>query len=151
MRSLARARPKAGCALQRGLLLIEALTAILVFSVGVLATVALQAKAFRHIEEAQSRGEAIHLADSLIARMWADDPGPLAARYDSAGGGAGFREFAALALRLPGATMPGNAPEVRVAPGPSTSSKSVTVTLHWQMPGDTQTHRYAAAATIGRN
>jgi type IV pilus assembly protein PilV len=142
---------KAGRALQRGLLLIEALTAILLFSAGVLGTIALHAQAIRHIDEAQSRGEAIHLADSLIARMWADDPGSLAERYASAPGGPGFREFSTLALRLPGAAMQGNGPEVRVVAGPSASSRTVTVTLHWQMPGDAQSHRYAASATIGRN
>jgi type IV pilus assembly protein PilV len=132
-------------------LLIEALTAILVFSAGALGTIALQAQASRHIDEAQSRSEAMHLADSLIARMWADDPGSLAERYDSGRNGPGFREFSALALRLPGAAMLGNAPEVRVVAGSSASSRSVTVTLHWQMPGDAEAHRYTASATIGRN
>ena len=138
-------------ATQRGLLLIETLTAILLFSVGVLGTVALQAHAIRHINDAQIRSEAAHLAHSLIARMWADDPRTLVERYDSGRGGDGYRDFAALALRLPGAARASNAPDVQIGRGPSIASQAVSVTVRWQLPGETQSHRYSSSAVIGRN
>ena len=136
---------------QRGVLLLETLTAILLFSIGVLGTVGLQAQTIRHINDAHYRGEAAHLAHSLIARMWADDPRTLADQYDSRRGGDGYRQFVALALRLPGSSLPGNAPDVQVSPGPSAASQSVSVTVRWQLPGDAQARRYSTSAVIGRN
>jgi type IV pilus assembly protein PilV len=132
-------------------LLLETLTAILLFSIGVLGTVGLQAHTIRHINDAHYRGEAAHLAHSLIARMWAEDPRTLADRYDSTRGGDGYRQFVALALRLPGASLAGNAPGVQVTPGPSAGSQSVNVTLRWQIPGEPQSRRYSSATVIGRN
>ena len=79
---------------QRGLLLIETLTAILLFSIGVLGTVSMQARSIRHIDDANYRGEALHLAQSLIARMWSEDPRTLIDRYDRGHGGDGYRDFA---------------------------------------------------------
>ena len=136
---------------QRGALLLEALTAIAVFSIGILGIVALYAQAIRHVNDAQYRSEAAHLAHSLIGRMWADDPAALAVRYHAQNGGDGYAAFSRLALRLPGAEIPGNAPEVRVANGPSAGSRSVTVTVRWQLPGEPLAHHYGVSGVIGRN
>jgi G3E family GTPase len=70
-------------AMQRGALLLEALIAIVVFSVGVLGCIALQAHAIRHVQGAQYRSEATHLVEALIGRMWAEDPAALAARVSA--------------------------------------------------------------------
>jgi type IV pilus assembly protein PilV len=134
-----------------GALLLEALTAIAIFSVGVLGTVAISAQSMGHIDAARYRGEAARLALSQLAAMAAEDPALLAERYDSERGGAGHAAFARLAQRLPGASVAGNAPSVRVTSGPSLASRSVTVTLRWQMPGTAIAHRYAATGVIGRN
>jgi type IV pilus assembly protein PilV len=133
------------------MLLLEALTALLLFSIGVLGTVGLQAHTIRHVNDAHHRGEAAHLAQTLIARMWADDPRTLADRYDSRRDGEGYRQFAVLALRLPGASLAGNAPAVEVGVGPSAASQTVSVTVRWQLPGETLPHRYSVSAVIGRN
>jgi hypothetical protein len=53
--------------------------------------------------------------------------------------------------RLPGADVEANAPDVRVAGGPSAASRTVSVTVHWQRPGAPARHHYAATAVIGRN
>jgi len=92
---------------QRGALLLEALTAIAVFSIGILGIVALYAQAIRHVNDAQYRSEAAHLAHSLIGRMWADDPAALAVRYHAQNGGDGYAawHFACRAQRSP-ATRP---------------------------------------------
>jgi type IV pilus assembly protein PilV len=135
---------------QRGALLVEALVAIVVFSVGVLGNVALHAQAMRHVGEAHYRSEAAALAQSVLARMWAEDPAGLAARYGD-GHGTGYDAFAGLARRLPGAQLSGNAPEVRIEAGPSAASRRVTVVLRWQAPGESAPHRHATTAIMGGN
>ena len=136
---------------QRGMMLLEALIAVAVFSIGVLGNVALHAQAMRHVHAAQCRSEATHLVQALIGRMWAEDPAALAARYDATVGGDGYVEFSRAARHLPGASIPGNAPDVRIEPGPAPSSRKVTVVVHWQFPGEPVAHRHGTAAVIGRN
>ena len=133
---------------QAGALVLEALTAIALFSIGVLGTLALQARSIEHVDDAQYRGEAARLAVSLIGTMRAEDPATLATRYNREGGGAAYATFARLARRLPGADLEGNAPDVRIASGPSAASRTVSVTLHWQRPGAPSRHRYEASAVI---
>jgi type IV pilus assembly protein PilV len=138
-------------ATQRGALLLEALTAIAVFSIGVLGNVSLHAQAVRHIHAAHCRSEATHLVQALIGRMAAEDPASLKAHYDATAGGDGYAAFSRLALRLPGAGLAGNAPEVRIEDGPVPSSRKVTVAVHWQLPGERAAHRHGTTAVIGRN
>ena len=133
---------------QRGALVLEALTAVAVFSFGVLGTLALHAQAMRAIDDARYRTEAVNLAQTLIATMWASDAATLASRYSGAGG-EGYAAFARLARRLPGTELPGNAPIVSVDAGPSAASRRVKVTLRWQMPAESVARRYDAIAIIG--
>ena len=136
---------------QRGALLLEALVAIAVFSIGILGNVAMQAQALRHVDAAHYRGEAMHVAQGLIGWMSAADPATLVARYSGPGTGPGYDAFARMALRLPGSALPGNAPEVRVEAGPSAASRRVSIALHWQMPGERSAHHYTTSAVIGGN
>ena len=128
--------------------MLEALAAIAVFSIGVLGVLALIARSMGSVDDARHREEAARLAASLIGAMWAEDPSALAARYDRAGGGTGYADFARRARRLPGADVDANAPEVRVEAGPSAASRTVSVTLYWQRPGAPSRHRYAATAVV---
>lgn len=58
----------------RGMTLVEVLVAIVIFSVGVLGLVRLQATAVKMSTDARQRAEATFLADQLIARMLISDP-----------------------------------------------------------------------------
>lgn len=58
----------------RGLTLFEVLVALLVFSLGVLGLVTMQATATRMAGDARSRAVATFLADQLLARMLISDP-----------------------------------------------------------------------------
>jgi type IV pilus assembly protein PilV len=136
---------------QRGLLLIEVLVAVAVFSFGVLGAMTLQALAIRHVADAHHRAEAAHLAHALVARLWAEDTGTLADRFDMMRAGPGYRDFSARALSLPGGSLPGVAPDVRVAAGPSPASRAVAIAVRWQIPGATTPHQYATTAVVGRN
>jgi len=57
---------------QSGAMLLEALIAILIFSLGILAVIGLQAQSIRNSAESKYRSDASFLANQLIGRMWAD-------------------------------------------------------------------------------
>jgi type IV pilus assembly protein PilV len=57
---------------QSGAMLLEALIAILIFSLGILAVIGLQAQSIRNSAESKYRSDASYLANQLIGRMWAD-------------------------------------------------------------------------------
>jgi type IV pilus assembly protein PilV len=57
---------------QDGVMLLEALIAILIFSLGILAIIGLQAQSVRNSAEAKYRADASFLANQIIGRMWAD-------------------------------------------------------------------------------
>lgn len=58
---------------QSGVMLIEAMLAILIFSIGVLGIIGLQATANKASVQAKYRSEASLLANEIIGRMWASD------------------------------------------------------------------------------
>ncbi len=57
---------------QRGIMLLESLIAILVFSLGILAMVGMQAVSIAHTSQAKYRADASFAANKLIAQMWVD-------------------------------------------------------------------------------
>jgi type IV pilus assembly protein PilV len=140
---------------QRGSFLLEALIAILIFSLGTLGLVGLQAQSIRHVNDAQYQGEAVYLANSVLSKMWSDDRATLTAKYTgSAGsGGAGYMTLLELEkdLLLPGVSDTSNPPQIDVVNGPSTTSVQVTVTIWWQLPGEATPHNYRTTGVVGAN
>jgi type IV pilus assembly protein PilV len=57
---------------QKGFLLLEGLIAILIFSLGILAVVGMQANAIGHSNQAKYRNDASFAANILIGQMWVD-------------------------------------------------------------------------------
>ena len=57
---------------QRGVVLLEAMIAILIFSMGVLAVVGLQAAMIKNTSASKSRADASYIAQQRIGQMWAD-------------------------------------------------------------------------------
>lgn len=70
----------------RGFTLLEVLVSLLVFSLGVLALVSLQATAARMASDARDRSIATFLADQLLARMLISDPATAATFAHRPGG-----------------------------------------------------------------
>lgn len=154
---------------QSGVMLIEALIAILIFSIGVLGIIGLQGSAVKASTDAKYRSEAALLANELIGRMWAGDrtQATLQAAYASATNGAAYQQWAWIGAvaASPGttsapaqgtvlATLPGaaaNRPTVAVVPITTTvvPSSQVTITISWQVPGESAVHSYVAIAQIG--
>ncbi len=57
---------------QQGVVLLEAMIAILIFSVGVLAIVGLQAVMIRNTSDSKYRADASYIAQQRVGQMWAD-------------------------------------------------------------------------------
>ena len=57
---------------QSGVMMLEALIAILIFSLGILAIIGLQAESIRNSSGAKFRSDASFLANQVIGYMWAD-------------------------------------------------------------------------------
>jgi type IV pilus assembly protein PilV len=115
---------------QGGVALLEALVGILIFSVGILALMGLQAQSIRNTVEAKYRNEAAYLANRIVGQMWVDRTN--IAAYDT-DGGANLNMIAwrnQVAATLPGIVAAGaNSPTIDVA------ANQVTVTVFWRMPG----------------
>ena len=152
---------------QRGIVLIDAMVAILIFSVGILGLVALQGSAIEMTGSAKYRVNAAMLADHVIAQMWATDPSQLKTLFQgsgsSDGGSSGGTSYTAWAKRLdctaskpdivclPGAKA--NPPSIDVVEQDISSSGNtqyqVTVTVYWQAPSDSTKHKYVSVTAIG--
>ena len=141
---------------QQGAFLLEALIGILIFSLGILGIVGLQAQAIRFTNDSEYRAEAVYLANSLISQMWSDKRTTLRTNYDSVVGGPKYLLFKADVLsRLPGASIPGN-PVVKVdtpdlPPAVTKTSSVVQVQIFWQMPGEPTQHSYITTGVVGQN
>ena len=142
--------PRLVSAAQRGAALLEALVAILIFSFGVLGLIGILAGSIRATNDARYRAEAANLAQGLIGAMWSTRAADLDAQF-----GAGGPQLAAwqtqVANLLPSATG-ANLPIVDLTqPGLSTQSRSVVVTMFWQLPGEPGRHQLLITAQIGKN
>jgi type IV pilus assembly protein PilV len=120
---------------QSGMMLIESLLAILVFSLGILALVGLQGMAIKQSTDARYRTEAALLANDIIGQMWVSDrtTAGLVANFDSITGGAAYNTWRArVGGVLPGAAA--NPPVITIDP-----QGIATVTVHWVAPNDPNT------------
>jgi len=114
---------------QQGVVLIEVLVAILVFSVGVLAIVGLQATMIKSTADAKYRADASYIAQSRLGQLWAD-PANAASYVES------NTDISAL---LPS----GRRTVTQVAPG------QFTVVVTWTQPGpNQQTHNFTTSARV---
>lgn len=128
---------------QSGFLLIEGLIAILIFSFGILALVALQAVVVKEVGEAKYRMEATQFANQLIGQMWGDDKLTLAVNYASPDGSRYllWKNEVVAAGSLPGAAT--NLPTVVFG-----ANNQVTVSVFWKQPGADVAHQYVAITQL---
>ena len=137
---------------EEGVMLIEALIAILIFSIGILAVVGMQATAIKNVTESKSRSEAAFLAEELMAQMWIDQnisPAPVqvntsnvnVANYNYPGSGSVPARLGTISpptgwigrvtTKLPGATNV--LPKVTITNG-TPSGATVKIEIFWQLP-----------------
>jgi type IV pilus assembly protein PilV len=157
-------------AAQRGVMLLEALLGLLIFSVGILALIAMQAAAISAQSDAQVRVEAANLTSKLLSKVWVN-----VNRANIAGsltGAAGFEhqptegawcQFSGTQNTNPivtnwiaevlgsGATkLPGtSADKVSIAVDTTAAGyNKVTVTLCWKAPTDLKERKHVMVAHI---
>ena len=114
---------------EKGSALIEALVAVLLFSIGVIALLRVLGASVKDAGDVEFRATAATIADETIGRMWVDR-GNLGAYVENA---------AALAA------LPNGTRTVAVA------GNVVTVTINWQPPGVAAVHTHTVAATLMSN
>ena len=112
---------------QQGVVIIEALVAILIFSMGVLAVVGLQAAMIKNTTDSKFRGDASYIAQQRIGQIWSDPSN--AASY--------IETNTDISTLLPNGTRTVTSP----------AANQYTVTITWQSPGEAQ-HNFTTTASI---
>jgi len=147
---------------QQGVMLLEALIAILIFSIGILAVVGMQATALRTVTESRSRAEAALYANQLLGQIWADSVN--AAQYSYPGSGAiptrlqawhdAITGVADPKRGLPGASNPSNFPVVTISAA-SAQGATVQIVVRWQTAEEAAqgapAHNYTVTAAVYGN
>ena len=130
---------------QAGVILIEALIGILIFSIGILALLGMQGAAIKNTTDARYRSEAAFLATQVVGQMWVDLANLASYDTDNAAAyGARDNWVNAVANTLPGVTIGGaRTPTIQVGPDPvlGLATQEVRVTVQWQQPGETDTRQ----------
>lgn len=132
-------------------MLLEALIGILIFSLGILALVGMQATALRATTDARDRTEASNLATELVGELWLDRANLVNYVYDGSGTppAALVNWVNDVEAMLPGAAA--NHPTVTVGASgtlPVSVGTEVEVVVFWQNPSDPNLHRFAMTAYI---
>lgn len=117
-------------------MLLEALVGLLIFSVGILGLVGMQAVATKNVANAQYRSEAGFLASEILGQISVDQKN--AASYASTGvlcpstPSSQLQYWACRVARLPGAdAFP---PIITVVPVAGTTAMTVSVVVRWKAP-----------------
>jgi len=134
---------------QQGSMLLESLIAILIFSMGILAIVGLQATSIKLAADAKYRSDASLLANQLLGQMWASDRTAAALQTNFASpSGVLYTGWAtSVQSAVPGATGV-NAPQVTVNTAAGASLGTVQITIQWRGPSEATAHNYVAIAQI---
>jgi type IV pilus assembly protein PilV len=130
---------------QAGVMLIEALIGILIFSIGVLALLGMQGAAIKNTTDARYRSEAAFLATKIVGQMWVDLNNLASYDTDNAAAYAARDTWVnTVANTLPGVTLGGaRTPTIQVGPDPllGLADGEVRVQVQWQQPGETDTRQ----------
>jgi type IV pilus assembly protein PilV len=128
---------------QQGVVLLEALVAILLFSMGVLALVGLQAAMIKNTSDSKFRADASYLAQQWVGQMWSDpDPGNQALylipdntdpRFD-------------ISTLLPSGTR--TVTRTACAAPMNTLNCPIVVTITWIQPGRNEQHQFTTTFNI---
>ena len=129
---------------QKGIMLLEALVGILIFSIGILAMLGMQAVGIRNTMDSKYRSEAAYLANEIVGQMWVDRSN--IASYDDAGAGNARRT--AWNTRVASLMPQDPASPSTTAPTITISGRQATVTVRWKPPGETTISQYVMVAQI---
>lgn len=116
--------PKLTARPQQGIVLLEALIAILLFSMGILALVGLQAAMVSNTTASKYRADASYIAQQQLGRLWADPANVSATVID--------------VPELPNGSCTITLP----------AAGQVLIKVEWQQPGETEVHNVTTNARI---
>lgn len=140
-------------AAQGGAALLEVLIAILIFSIGILAAVGMQATAIKSVADSKYRTDAAFLANKLFAQIWTDATN--ASQYAYPGSGpipSRLNDWIAQVNKLPAAST---LPPIVTVTNTTAQGGTITVQLRWQPPEELSKglapHNYTAIAAIYGN
>lgn len=148
----ARLHAKHAPANQHGIVLLEALVALLIFSVGVLGLIGLQAASVKQAAAAEYRSTAVQQANDLISRMWVSDRTDAILQAQFASTGDGYKAWtAAWANALPGGDVV-DPPTVTITSQDKGATATlgtnlVSITINWKAPGD-DSRKYTLMARL---
>ena len=136
---------------QKGSMLLEALIAILIFSMGILALMGMQATAINTVSESKSRSDAGFLTNRIIGQIWADRANLASYACNpctTTGTGnvdtrAWATEIQSGALQLPGVTDAANQPTITLG-----ANNQVQVQIFWQAPNATVQRNHLVIAYV---
>jgi type IV pilus assembly protein PilV len=144
------ARAPLGRGRQAGVMLLEALIAILIFSIGILAIVGMQATAIQNMGEAKYRSDAAFLANQIVADMWSNSTNLAGYAYSGSGSVPPLllNWMNTAQSKLPGVDVVAkkNLPIITLG-----ANNMVTVTVRWKEGRDVTAavpHGYAVVAYI---
>jgi type IV pilus assembly protein PilV len=149
---------------QSGVVLLEALIGIMIFSIGILALVALGTTAITVQADAQYRTEAMNLAERMSSAIWTGvartpegevDPVALAAYRQQDGGddctfsgSEATRQEVIDWLAAVRSSLPGSVEEMQqVAVNPARHNQ-VSITICWQAPADQRVRHYTLVTYV---
>lgn len=122
---------------QQGVMLLEALVGLLIFSIGILGLVGMQAVATKNVSGAQFRSEASFLANEILGQISVDQKN--AATYASTAASCPtspstqLQQWACRVARLPGASA--FPPTITIVAGAAgTTVMTVNVVVRWKAP-----------------
>lgn len=144
---------------QAGNSLLEALVAILIFSLGLIGLLGLQSASIKNSIDAKYRSDASYLSNQIIGQMWVDRANIDNYAYNEAGsacgaavaGSAGNAKVTSWVSEVSG-TLPGAAStkaQILVST-PVAGTKEVKVTVCWRGPQDVAPHNFATTAQLNQ-
>lgn len=141
---------------QRGLIIVEVLLAILIFSFGILGVIHLQATAIKLNADSKLRSDASYLAGQIISQMWIDRSHLDDYAHNASGSNCAFTGSASTSAHVTNwvgtiskvgsvlHSLPNATSQIKV----ETGTNMVTVTICWRTPQETETHNFTSTALI---
>jgi type IV pilus assembly protein PilV len=140
---------------QRGVMLIEALLAILIFSIGILAIVGMQSVAVKDVTQSKHRSEASFLVNELMAQIWVNAGNVSSYAYPGSGTPPAVLNdwIGKVNQRLPGSTV--TPPKVTMLTVPTGQGATVKIEVFWRLPEEVTlgmpAHNYTTVASVFTN
>lgn len=141
---------------QAGVIIVEVLMAVLIFSFGILGVINLQANAIKLNADSKLRTDASYLAGQIISQMWIDRSNLADYAHNTNGAACVFTGSASSSPHVtnwvgtaakPG-TVLGSLPNATAQIKVEIGTNMVTVKVCWRAPQETEMHNFTSTALI---